>query len=177
MEGNQYQPNAGEFEDMPTWEVFFCLSRAYIEASTCLCNAMIEDDFSKQYSSTRVILHLARQGLELFFKGAIFHKTSALSRNGHNIDKLLSEYLNIYSADQFHFKVPSAFSLRNELDLFPGLVDSFHLTLDQRHRYPMDLKGQSFATPELFEPKNFLLEIEKLSAALMIIEFCHIRGK
>ncbi len=174
MDRDHYRPNAGEFEGMPVWERSFWLSRAYIEASVYLCKAMVTDDFSKQYSSSRVILHLARQGLELFLKAAILRSTNTRSQAGHNLDKLLAEYKSRYPESRFHFSVPATFSPREELDLFPETVQSYHSTLDQRHRYPTDLKGQDFATPEVFDPRLLLSELEALCKTLHVIEFLEI---
>ena len=174
MRTDHYRPNAGEFEGMPIWERSFWLSRAYIEASICLCKAMVNEDFTKQYSSSRVILHLARQGIELFLKAAILRSTTVQSRAGHNLDRLLAEYKKIYSESRFHFYLPSTLSLRQELDLFPETVQSYHSTLDQRHRYATDQKGQEFATPEVFDPTSVLGELEALCKALYVIEFLEI---
>jgi len=60
-----------ELAGLAEWDRAFWLSRAFLEASRCLCESMSEGGFSSQHSSSRVILHLARQGVELFLKGAI----------------------------------------------------------------------------------------------------------
>ena len=170
MGNDHYQPNSREFEGMPVWSRSFWLSRAYLEASACLCKAMLDDDFSNQYSSSRVVMHLVRQGVELFLKAAILRATQISSRSGHNLDKLFTEYRESYPEDRYDFKFPTAFSLREELDLFPETVQSYHSTLDQRHRYPADLKGNDFASPELFSPAIVLREIGALSRSLFFIE-------
>lgn len=168
-------PDSIEFRSMSAWERFFWLSRTYVEASACLLRAMLEDDFSQQYSSSRVVIHLARQGLELFLKGALLAGTSRDSLPGHNLAKLLKAYREKFPAQEFSFDAPMQFALRESEDLFQKEADDFHSTLDQRHRYPNDLSGRGFDDPEEFDPKQFLANMEKLDKQLKVIEFCSIR--
>ncbi|WP_232505812.1 hypothetical protein, partial [Burkholderia thailandensis] len=53
--------------------------------------------------------------------------------------------------------------------------ERFHSTLDQRHRYPSDRKGNSFATVEVFDPVATLKELEELDRELKILEWVRIR--
>jgi hypothetical protein len=175
MPATSYLPNSGEFSDMDTWDRCYWLSRAYLEASVCLCEAMVKEDFTNQYSSSRVIIHLARQGLELFLKGSILVATGTNSLLGHNLAKLLTQYREHYRDDSYHFKSPRHFALGGSEDLFQEELDNFHSTLDQRHRYPADRKGQYFAAPEVFDPKEFLRDVRDLDKQLKVIEFLHIR--
>lgn len=170
MDPKRYIPDSREFEGMSISRRCFWLSRAYIEASACLCEAMLDDEFSSQYSSSRVIVHLTRQGLEPFLKGAILRRTRATSKSGHNLDKLVTEYMELYPGHQFHFNLPTVFSVRESFDLFPESVRAYHATLDQRHRYPADLKGEDFASPERFDAALMLSEIKALSKDLVLIE-------
>lgn len=168
-------PDSKEFKGMAPWERCFWLSRAYTEASICLLRAMLEDEFSQQYSSSRVVIHLARQGLELFLKGAILSGTSRNSLPGHNLVKLFKAYREKFPSKEFAFDAPMQFALGESDDLFPLDVDQFHSTLDQRHRYPNDLSGRGFDDPEEFDPRQFLASIEGLDKQLKVIEFCSIR--
>jgi hypothetical protein len=79
-----------ELASLPEWDRFFWLSRAYIEASRCLCRNMLDGEFTSQYSSSRVILHLARQGIELFLKAALGAVNEVPMT--HDIRKLFAEY-------------------------------------------------------------------------------------
>lgn len=160
---------------MPAWDKCYWLSRAYIEASFCLCNSMVQDDFSNQYSSSRVVLHLARQGLELFLKGSILAATGEKLLPGHNLARLLTLYRTHYPSNEFYLKFPRHFALVEADDLFQNELDQFHSTLDQRHRYPEDRNGEDFATPEVFNPRLFLEEIGELDKQLKSIEFAKIR--
>jgi hypothetical protein len=165
-----------ELAGLPDWDRSFWLSRAFLEASRRLCQSMSEGGYSSQYSSSRVILHLARQAIELFLKGAI----GAVSERGsapttHDLNKLFLEYRRLYPELRFLFKVPSLFNVGPNFDLFPDDQQQFHLTLDQRHRYPSDRKGNTFATDEVFDPIATLRELEELDRELKIMEWARIR--
>ena len=164
-----------EFKDMPNWDRSFWLSRAFIEASRCLCTSMLADDFSSQYSSSRVILHLARHGIELFLKAAIWASADQPTRPNHNLEELFLEYRRIYPDSSFLFEIPSRFKVDLNMDLFPETMKLFHSTLDQRHRYPAGRDGEDFATPEIFDPEVVLKEILALDKSLKVLEFCKIR--
>lgn len=145
-----------EFWQMPTWERHFWLSRSYIEASKCLCQSMLDGNFTSQYSSSRVIVHLARQGLELFFKAAISALSGSKVELTHNLEKLYLEYRKVYPELRFHFELPKRYQVSLNKDLFPDLMQTIHSTFDQRHRYPADRFGQDFASPEVFDPVETL---------------------
>ncbi len=162
-----------ELSSLPEWDRSFWLSRAYIEASRCLCTSMLSGDFTSQYSSSRVILHLTRQGIELFLKAALGAIGSAPLT--HDIDRLFSDYRLAYPALIFTFKIPARFGVDTTLSLFPEDHKSFHATLDQRHRYPVDRIGRNFATRETFDPKEVLHELEALDKELKILEWARIR--
>lgn len=136
---------------------------------------MLDEEFSNQYSSSRVILHLARHGLELFLKASVIAATGSRAPTVHNLAELLLQYKEHLPGEEFCFRSPKAFALSESDDLFQEDLDRFHLTLDQRHRYPADRHGRDFAVPEVFEPRVFLSEIRDLDKQLKIIEFCHVR--
>lgn len=165
-----------ELAGLAEWDRAFWLSRAFLEASRCLCESMSEGGFSSQYSSSRVILHLARQGVELFLKGAI----AAVSGQGsapttHDLSRLFLDYRRLYPELRFSFEVPPRFSVSLNFDLFPDDQERFHSTLDQRHRYPSDRKGNTFATREVFDPIETLKELEELDRELKVLEWARIR--
>lgn len=163
-----------EIADLPNWDRSFWLSRAYIEASYCLCESMLRGDFSSQYSSSRVILHLARQGIELFLKAAI-GAIGGESPHGHNLEKLNLEYWRLYPDQSFHFQLPSRYRIDPTPDLFPDISGLFHATLDQRHRYAEDKIGNSFATDEVFDPVFVLEEIQELRRVFTVLEIAKIK--
>lgn len=161
---------------MPEWDQTFWLSRAYLEASQCLCESMLNGNFSSQYSSSRVILHLARHGVELFLKAAIGANADARSVPAtHDLDKLYAVYRQGYPNLSFAFTIPRRFGVADSSELFPDEGKSFHATLDQRHRYPSDRSGNSFFTPEEFDPQATLHELKMLDRELKIIEWAFIK--
>lgn len=164
-----------EIASLPSWDRSFWLSRAYIEASRCLCTSMLAGDFSSQYSSSRVVLHLARQGIELFFKAAI--GAAGGDVHGHNLERLSLEYWRIYPEQSFHFQLPSRFMIDPTADLFPETTYQFHATLDQRHRYATDKAGASFATDEVFDPALVLEEIQEINRIFLILEIATIKPR
>lgn len=162
-----------ELSSLPEWDRSFWLSRAYMEASRCLCRSMLSGDFTSQYSSSRVILHLARQGIELFLKAALGAvKPAPLT---HDLDRLFFEYRLAYPALIFNFTIPTRFNVDSTPDLFVEDHKLFHATLDQRHRYPADRAGNSFATRETFNPTEVLDELEVLDKELKVLEWARIR--
>jgi hypothetical protein len=164
-----------EIANMPPWERSFWLARAYLEASVCLCQSMLDGGFSSQYSSSRVILHLERQGIELFLKGAIGAKSKDGASATHDLSRLYSEYRNAYRDPIFEIGVPARFLLSANFDLFPDELRVFHATLDQRHRYATDRYGHTFATQEAFDPAEALIELQTLDRQQKIIEWAYIR--
>ena len=74
------------------------LSLAYAEAAKVLCNALVAEDYSRQFTSTRVILHLCRHAAELFLKGAIESKTGKRAPATHRLDRLFEMYDSISMA-------------------------------------------------------------------------------
>ena len=146
-----------------------------MEASDCLCTSMLEGGFTSQYSSTRVLIHLTRQSIELFLKAALQALGQPTERLGHNLNDLFVEYRRNYPELSFHFEIPARFQVTLDLDLFPKTIDPFHKTLDQRHRYATDKAGSSFTTPESFDPAAFQEELGELSRALGILEWAEIK--
>jgi hypothetical protein len=162
-----------ELSSLPDWDRSFWLSRAYIEASRCLYKSMLSGDFTSQYSSSRVILNLARQGIELFLKAALGAVNSTPLT--HDLDRLYFEYRLAFPALIFNFKMPARFGVEATRSLFPEDHNSFHATLDQRHRYPTDRAGNNFATRETFAPQETLQELEDLDKELKVLEWARIR--
>lgn len=166
-----------ELGGLEAWDHHFCLSRAFMEAGLTLSDAMLEGDFSSQYSSSRVILHVTRQGLELFLKAALDVQGLQTLQLGHNLDKLFSSYREAYPGEEFHLTTPWQFGLSLNRDLFPEAAKDFHSTLDQRHRYATTKSGDSFATRETFDPVQTREAVFELRKQMQVIEYLHIRSR
>ncbi len=174
---DNYRPTAGEFDGMHDWERTLWLSHSYLEASLHLCAGMASGDFTTQYSSSRVVLHLARHGIELFLKGALLAAGTHPATHGHHLVRLYGAYRSTYSAKEFDFRVPTWFAVDEEDDLFQDSLDAFHTTLDQRHRYASSTRGEGFAQPEEFDPASARAELEELDRSLKIIAWAELRPK
>lgn len=128
------------------------LADAYAEGALVLCNSLVEDDYQRQYTSTRVILHLCRHATELFLKGAVFHKTNKPPPNTHRLDKLYAEYRTHYPEEKFDVVLPFPKEILNpKQGLFPEFLDEYIKTHDQRFRYPTDAEGNPFDDKEWFD--------------------------
>lgn len=149
----------------------FWLARAYLEASTFLCEAMINEDFSRQYSSSRVVLHLARHAIELFLKGAICASTKGDPPKTHHLENLYADYMRLYPDPSLHFEIPFKFQALPDGELFPEIAEEYHKSLDQRYRYPSDSKGRIFSDPEGFLPEPFLAELRDLRPLFLTIPY------
>ncbi len=143
------------------------LADAYAEGAMVLCNAMADDDYQRQYTNTRVILHLCRHATELFFKGAISFKTTLLPANTHRLDKLYAQYLVHYPLDKQQISLPFPVEILNPAHgLFPELLDEYTKTHDQRFRYPTDATGKPFDETEYFDVHAYQEAIDRFRSSL-----------
>lgn len=178
MEKSVRMFHSTEFDGIPTVAQYFWLARAYLDGSRLLCEALIQEDYSPQYSSSRVILHLCRHSVELFLKGAIAVATRTTPPRTHNLAHLFTEYQRRYPSSDYFFEVPFGIEVLDTYDFFPELLDPnqtlneryYHNTLDQRYKYPTDSNGRPFNSPEGFIPQMFLSEIVALWETFIKLE-------
>lgn len=168
--------HSAELDRIPMLRRYFWLARAYLEGSRVLCQALIDDEFSAEYTNTRVILHLARQAVELFLKGAIAVATDRAAPNTHRLDQLEREYERLFPAAHLRFVMPFGIESCGSEDPFPEVTEQYHKTLDQRYRYPGDRAGNTFDAVEGFIPAMFLNELEVLRRTLLKLEHEITRG-
>lgn len=137
------------------------MSKAYSSAAVVLCEALIEGDFEQQYEHTRVILHLCRHATELFLKGAIAFKAGHRAPKTHRLDVLYSKYQELYPSERCRIDPPFAPQLFEDPDggLYPGSLEQFQRSHDQRFRYPNDASGERFIEVEHFDA---LVQIERI---------------
>lgn len=128
------------------------MADAYAKAAEVLCTALIDDEYERAYTSTRVVLHLCRHGTELFLKGAIAARTNVPPRRTHRLERLYAEYKQLFPRDkhQVHFPFPDQ-AFEHEDGLFPGTLEDYQRTHDQRFRYPVDTTGRPFDDHEAFD--------------------------
>lgn len=172
MKPDSSPSSSEELSSLAAWDRSFWLSRAFIEASCVLCTGMLGGSYSSQYSSSRVILHLARQGIELFLKASIEAKQKTPAKKVHHLDDLFLKYRQLYPDIKFHFDAPKQLLIGLNFDLFQSTEQA---TLDQRHRYATDREGNSFATPETFDPLSVHQSLSELRTVLTTLEWSEIR--
>lgn len=166
-----------DFEQLSEADQYFALARGYLDGSSVLCRALLDDAYAEQYSHTRVILYLCRHAVELFLKGAILKASGQQAKKSHNIVTLLDEYECLLPDQQFRFKTPFDLSTlppiertqyTAELHAFTGRYNATH---DQRYRYPADNNGNDFpGYLDSFIPAMFLSELQELSTELLRVE-------
>jgi hypothetical protein len=166
-----------EFQDLTIADQYFKLAHGFLEGSKELCDAMLKGDYTPDYPQTRVILHLCRQAIELFIKGAVYCDQTNQTIEGHNLKTLNDEYKKKFPEPQFQFEIPFGFENTETPKLCKKIqkiitekIRYFYATLDQSHRYPTDNKGNSFSNPEGFIPTMFASTIEKLAKDFSRIE-------
>ena len=161
-----------EFKELEVVDQYFSLAHAYLNGSKVLCASILRDDSEATFPDTRVVLHLCRQAIELFLKGAICNITGE-NKEGHNLDILIAEYEQVLPDAQFHFDVPFGIETsgtQNSNIEAEEWVKRYPWTLDQRHRYPTDKNGNSFTGWESFIPLMYMSTLEGLSAAFLLVE-------
>lgn len=143
------------------------LADAYAEGALVLCNAMAADDYQRQYTNTRVVLHLCRHATELFFKGAVLHKTNTRVPKTHRLDRLYAEYRRHYPHEKFELDLPFPKEVFNpDKGFFPELLEEYTRTHDQRFRYPVDANGEPFEDEELFDIAAYQAAIERFQTSV-----------
>jgi len=138
------------------------LALGFIEAAHHLCEQMVEDEFSRQYRSSRVLLHLTHHAVELFVKGAIMAATHERPRLTHRLRELIAQYERIYPAAEFHFSVP--FELNDDekqQELFQDIALP-PIAVAESFRYATSVDGSCFNDIEPFDPESYLEQITEL---------------
>lgn len=146
------------------------LANSYAEGAMLLAQALATGNFTRQYSCSRVVLHLCRQAIELYFKGAIGAKTGKVPGNSHRLDKLYALYLPLYPRDHQQFDIPfSRQVLAGDDDLFPGTMVEYLRTHDQRFRYPTDNNGVPFDESEVFDVNAYAIAVADFRQSISIL--------
>jgi hypothetical protein len=143
------------------------LADAYAEGALVLCNAIVNNEYQRQHTNTRVILNLCRHATELFFKGAIAHRTKKPPARTHRIDTLYAEYCRHYPGEKFALELPFPKEILNpEQGLFPETLEEYIQTHDQRFRYPVDSGGKVFLETLPFDVSAYAEAIDRFRSSL-----------
>lgn len=162
--------HSSRFQGLSVVDRYFFLARGYLEGSRVLCEAMLNDDFTPQFSNSQVILYLCRHAVELFLKGAIASVPDEQPPQTHNLKHLVDEYERVLPNQNYRFAIPFVVEVSGSLDLFAELEENHHKTLGQRYRYPTDRNGKPFSEPEGFLPAVFLSDLINLSKSFLLVE-------
>ncbi|TKB64974.1 MAG: hypothetical protein E8D47_09800 [Nitrospira sp.] len=154
---------------------FLSFSDAYLDSASRLCTVLKRSPRKSNYARGSVVLYLTFHAIELFLKGTILERNPEEKLINHDIQVLSNRYYNLYRGRKYKFHVP--FISREKVDLGeifdPEIVEDVKVyikesekknPLDQRHRYPRNLKGQPWRGSVGFEPGSFLFVIKKLKA-------------
>lgn len=138
------------------------LALGYIEAAYFLAKGLVEDEFSRQYRSSRVVLHLTHHAIELFFKGALLERGITPKFN-HRILDLQRAYATAYPGVAFAFDIPFELPGPETEPLFPDAALPPKTLDDQTFRYATGRDGKCFDERDEFDPELRLEQIEALS--------------
>jgi hypothetical protein len=154
------------------------LALGYMEAAAHLANALVKDEFTRQYRSSRVVLHLTHHAIELFLKGALMEK-GLPPRVHHRIADLHADYQQAYPGVAFELSIPFELPGPETEALFPEIAIPRKPLDDQLFRYATARDGRCFDDQEKFEPEVRLRQIEELNARMtyLFFKFCELRGK
>jgi hypothetical protein len=146
------------------------LALGYMEAAAFLAKGLVEDDFSRQYRSTRVVLHLTHHAIELFLKGALM-EMGLSPRPHHRIAELHADYRREYPGTAFDLAIPFDLPGPETEALFPEIALPPKALDDQVFRYATARDGRCFDEREEFEPEIRLKQIEDLNAQMNLLFF------
>lgn len=154
------------------------LACAYADAARIHCQALVDGGVEDPASSVRVLFQLCRQATELFFKGAVALKTGEPFPRTHQLPELYSLYIQQYPADGFEVEVPfGIWSLFVIEELEDELGKDYHITHDQRFRYPVDNRGRAFSDEFAFDTVKgaelvyaFVGQVKTLAATVMALK-------
>jgi hypothetical protein len=146
------------------------LADAYAEGSVALCKALLDDDYTRQFTSSRVVLHLCRHAAELFLKGAIGVRAGSIPTKTHRLDRLYPRYKELFPLEKHHIDLPfPGEAFESSAGLFPGSLEDYQRTHDQRFRYPTDNKGQSFVERENFDVIAFQASAKRFGSQVNLM--------
>ncbi len=154
------------------------LALGYMEAAVYLANALVEDEFTRQYRSSRIVLHLTHHAIELFLKGALMEKGLSPKLH-HRIADLHAHYRQAYPGAAFELSIPFELPGPETEALFPEIAIPRKPLDGLLFRYATARDGRCFDDQETFEPEVRLRQIEELNARMthLFFKFCELRGR
>lgn len=129
------------------------------------------------YAHGAVVMSLSFHSLELLFKGGIMIRCpneKFSGRSGHDLDALSNRFFKLYPKKEFQFEVPFRHEFpevvgempAEELSALRAYVEEYSRRVpeDQRHRYPIDIEGNTWEGAFGFEPNMFLVTLKELQS-------------
>jgi hypothetical protein len=160
-----------ELEPLGASKQLLAYSEAYLESAGHLCGILAATPAESNYPRSAVVLSLTFHGIELFLKAAILEKAPNEQFSDHNLDHLGKRYEKLYPAKKHTFDI----LFRDEEivldDPDPLVIKEFERQIaelkratptDQLHRYPQDIKGDSWKGLYSFEASSFAGDISKV---------------
>jgi len=160
--------------DNPTQ--WFLLSRAYLDGSLRLCQAMIAGDYPVTYQHGQVVMGLCRQAVELFFKGVIW-KAIGTAPDSHSLLEL-EQTVRLVAPDVAEFFACPFFAEEVKVECDPktkekliALKAQSAKTLDQQLRYHVDRHGNPWPGVHGFRPDLFLAKLQYCSTQFEMVVY------
>lgn len=141
---------------------FAAYARAYRSAAAALCQQMTQQESTLNWPNSAVVLMLAAHAVELFLKGAIYHRDPSADVEHHRIDDLAKEYAKRFPEPSFAWEIP--FKVENL-----GLTEAEIKDADRAtpapsilYRYPVNKGGKDWDAALGFLPETFLPVLEQM---------------
>ena len=153
-------------------------ANAYLESALLLCKHLCSNAKDANYAHGSVVMSLSFHSLELLFKGgilAIHPDETFRGRAGHDVNALSRRFFKLYPEKEFQFELPFLHEFPEMVGEEPGKElaalrayaeeYSRRVPEDQRHRYPVDIEGNTWDGAFGFEPNTFLVTLRELQVA------------
>lgn len=157
----------------------FHFSQANLDSAEMLCVAMCGNNQVATYAHGAVIQSLTFHALELFLKAAIMRSDPTATfggRDGHDLTRLYKQYQGMYPEKCMQFDVPFMAAPLDADDVVGLDRRQKKDSVDELHRYPIDMKGNEWKALIGFEANSFRLTIEKIRSDLSAVKAMILNG-
>jgi hypothetical protein len=167
-----------ELQQRATYSQLLAFSGAYLDSAHALCERLCATPDEMTYAHGAVAMSLAFHSLELLFKAGIVRlhpDENFAGGSGHDLAALSKRFFRLYPKKEFQFEVPFGHEIPevvggmdpDELAALRAIVEERRRDVpeDQRHRYPVDVKGKPWRDANFsFEPNMFLATLRALQS-------------
>jgi len=160
---DQAEPIAPSFWGNSPGERTLWLALGYMEGAALLAKELVEDNFSRQYRSSRVVLYLTHHAIELFLKGALM-EMGIQPQAHHRITELHTDYKQAYAGGEFDLSIPFELPVPETEALFPEIALPSPKSLnDEAFRYATARNGRCFNFREEYDPEMRQTQLDALN--------------